>query len=39
MRRKQLLAVIMTEVMLVIDVYVDAAAASEILALYENREM
>lgn len=42
MRRKQLLTVIMTamtEALLVIDVYVDAAAVSEILALYENREM
>ncbi len=41
MRRKQLLAVIMTviaAVMPVINVYVDAATASEILTLHENMQ-
>ena len=41
MRRKQLLAVIMTviaAVMPVVNVYVDTAAASEILTLHENMQ-
>lgn len=41
MRRKQLLAVIMTviaAVMPVINVYVDATTASEILTLHENMQ-